>query len=221
MNEDLFTTNGAGRRQTWFEVDGVTDNDSWGRQTLFTNIPLAAVQEMSVLENAFSAEYGGSTGSVVNIITKAGGNQLHGDVMELWRPSATEAALVRIHDQPLLRAATMSRTTRWGNRRHRFPGAIDSKTHFFASGEYSREDRASPVISPVAPAAFVGHYRGWLGYLRLDHQINDATICFSAAIWTVFTTPIPTASWAATVCRRWIACSTGELIRRRSARRRC
>ena len=50
MNEDLFTTNGAGRRQTWFEVDGGTDNDSWGRQTMFTNIPVAAVQEMSVLE---------------------------------------------------------------------------------------------------------------------------------------------------------------------------
>ena len=39
MNENLFTTNGAGRRQTWFEVDGGTDNDSWGRQTLFSNIP--------------------------------------------------------------------------------------------------------------------------------------------------------------------------------------
>ena len=37
MNEHLFTTNGAGRRQTWFEVDGSTDNDSWGRQTMFTN----------------------------------------------------------------------------------------------------------------------------------------------------------------------------------------
>jgi hypothetical protein len=34
MNEDLFTTNGAGRRQAWFEVDGATGNDSWGRQAL-------------------------------------------------------------------------------------------------------------------------------------------------------------------------------------------
>ena len=46
-----------------------------------------------MLESAFSAEYGGSTGSVVNIITKSGGNQLHGDIYELWRPSATEALL--------------------------------------------------------------------------------------------------------------------------------
>ena len=30
MNEDMFTTNGAGRRQTWFEIDGANGNDSWG-----------------------------------------------------------------------------------------------------------------------------------------------------------------------------------------------
>src|ERR1700678_1055682 len=56
MNEDLFTTNGAGRRQTWFEVDGNNGVDAWGRQTIFTNVPLGAVQEMTVLTNAFSAE---------------------------------------------------------------------------------------------------------------------------------------------------------------------
>ncbi len=177
MNEDLFTTNGAGRRQTWFEADGVTDNDSWGRQTLFTNIPVAAVQEMSVLENAFSAEYGGSTGSVVNIITKSGGNQLHGDVFELWRPSATEAELDGFTTATASSGNDVANDT-LGQSAASLSGAIDSKTHFFASGEYSREDRASPVISPVAPQLFVGHYRGWLGYLRLDRQLNDRNNLF-------------------------------------------
>ncbi|MBV9678715.1 MAG: carboxypeptidase regulatory-like domain-containing protein [Acidobacteriaceae bacterium] len=93
MNQNLFTTNGAGRRQTSFKVDGATGNDSWGRQTIFSNIPLAAVGEMTILVNEFSAEYGGSTGSAVNIITKSGSNQLHGEALGLWRPSATEAAL--------------------------------------------------------------------------------------------------------------------------------
>src|SRR5690348_15946080 len=65
MNQNLFTTNGAGRRQTWFEVDGATGNDSWGRQTIFSTLPHTSAQEMTVLSNAFSAEYGGSTGSVV------------------------------------------------------------------------------------------------------------------------------------------------------------
>ena len=46
-----------------------------------------------MIENEFSAEYGGSTGSAVNIVTKSGGNQFHGDALEFWRPAATEAAL--------------------------------------------------------------------------------------------------------------------------------
>ncbi|MBO0800817.1 MAG: carboxypeptidase regulatory-like domain-containing protein, partial [Blastocatellia bacterium] len=41
MNQNLFTANGAGRRQTSFEVDGSTGNDSWGRQTMFSNLPAA------------------------------------------------------------------------------------------------------------------------------------------------------------------------------------
>jgi len=38
-NQNLFTTNGAGRRQTWFEVDGGNGVDLWGRQTIFSTIP--------------------------------------------------------------------------------------------------------------------------------------------------------------------------------------
>src|SRR5437588_4025315 len=93
MNENLFTTAGAGRRQTSFEIDGSNGNDSWGRQTLFTNLPLASVQEMTVLENAFSAEYGATTGGVVNIVTKSGSNVLHGEILGAFRPSNTQAKL--------------------------------------------------------------------------------------------------------------------------------
>ena len=111
MNQNLFTTNGAGRRQTWFEVDGSNAIDSWGRQTIFTNIPEVAVDEMSVLTNSFSAEYGGSTGSVVNIVTKSGGNQYHGQVFGLWRPSGPEASLRYSPKRPPV--ATTLPTTRW------------------------------------------------------------------------------------------------------------
>src|SRR5437764_6564929 len=90
INQNLFTTNGSGRRQTTFVVDGSTGNDSWGRQTVFTNLPLSSVQEMTVLENAFSAEYGATTGGVVNIVTKSGSNALHGEILGAFRPSDTQ-----------------------------------------------------------------------------------------------------------------------------------
>lgn len=179
MNQDLFTTNGAGRRQTWFEVDGATGNDSWGRQTMFTNIPLDAVQEMTVLTSAFSAEYGGSTGSVVNIVTKSGGNKFHGDVLELWRPAATEAALSGFSSSNAASGNDITSDT-LGQSAIAVSGPIGTSgaTYFSAAGEYSREDRASPIISPVAPGSFVGDYRGWLGFLRIDRQFNDRNTLF-------------------------------------------
>jgi hypothetical protein len=173
MNENLFTTNGAGRRQTWFEVDGSTGNDSWGRQTIFSNIPLAAVEEITVLTNAFSAEYGGSTGSVVNIITKSGGSRFHGELLELWRPSATEAALSGFTSANAASGNDLTNDT-LGQSALALAGPIASggQTHIFAAGEFSREDKASPIISPVAPGNFIGHYRGWLADFRLDRQID-------------------------------------------------
>jgi hypothetical protein len=179
MNQNLFTTNGAGRRQTWFEVDGTTGNDSWGRQTIFSTLPLFAVQEMEVLVNGFSAEYGGSTGSAVNIVSKSGSDQFHGEVLELWRPSGTEAALSGFTTGNAASGNDITSDT-LGQSAVSLGGPVGGggRTHFFAAGEFSRQDRASPIISPIAPGSFVGHYRGWLGFLRVDHQINDRNNLF-------------------------------------------
>jgi len=177
MNEDLFTTNGGGRRQAWFEVDGATDNDSWGRQTTFSNLPLDSVLEMTVLENEFTAEYGGGIGSAVNIITKSGGSALHGSVMELWRPAGPEAALSGFTSTNAASGNDIASDT-LGQSAASLGGPMGSTTHFMVAGEFSREDRASPIIAPVAPGTFIGHYRGWLGLVRLDHQINDRNTLF-------------------------------------------
>ncbi len=179
MNQDLFTTNGAGRRQTWFEVDGVTGNDSWGRQTIFTNIPLEAVQEMTILENAFSAEYGGSTGSAVNIVTKSGADEYHGDALLLYRPSATGAALSGFNANNATSGNDLTKDT-LTQPAFSLSGPIgsDNLTHFFLAGEYSQEDKASPVISPVAPGNFIGRYRDYLGFLRIDRELNQKNNLF-------------------------------------------
>ena len=178
-NQELFTTNGAGRRETWFEVDGSTGNDSWGRQTIFSDIPYAAMQEMTILTNSFSAEYGGSTGSAVNIITRRGGNRLRAQILEVWRPSATEANLSGFTPSNAASGNDYNSNS-MGLTSVSLGGPIgsDQKTHFFAAGEFTRENRASPIISPVAPGTFDGHYRAWLGFLRIDRQLNDRNDLF-------------------------------------------
>ncbi|HET9284804.1 MAG TPA: TonB-dependent receptor [Candidatus Angelobacter sp.] len=182
MNEDLFVTNGSGRRQTSFVVDGTTGNDSWGRQTIFGNIPRVAVQEMTVLENAFSAEYGATTGGVVNIVTKTGGPHYHGDLIGLWRPDGTSANLSGFTSNSVS-SGNQVVSDSLGQLSAAFSGPIPhtQATQFFFGGEYSREDRASGIISPLDPGVFVGHYTGWLTFLRMDHQINQNNSAFLRA----------------------------------------
>jgi hypothetical protein len=182
MNEDLFTTNGSGRRQTSFVVDGSWANDSWGRQTIFTNVPRDAVQEMTVLENAFSAEFGATTGGVVNIVTKSGGDEYHGDVQGLWKPSDLGAKLAGF-TATTATSGNQVLTDGLGQADASFSGPVPklARTYFFFSGEYSSEERGSPVTSPLEPEIFTGHYAGWLSLLRIDHQINDRNTFFLRA----------------------------------------
>ncbi len=174
MDQNLFTTNGAGRRQTWFEVDGVSGNDSWGRQTIFTNLPRSAVDEVTVLTNSFSTEYGASTGSVVNIVTRSGGDGFHGNFEGLWRPTGPEAALDGF---TAANATTGNEVTNDRLVQESFaiggPLKFASKTRFFLAAEHSDEDKASPVTSPLDLTSYVGVYHDWLGFLRLDHQFNE------------------------------------------------
>jgi Carboxypeptidase regulatory-like domain/TonB dependent receptor len=191
MNEVLITTNGAGRRQAWFEVDGANSVDMWGRQTIFTNIPLMAVDEMSVLTNAFTPEYGGGTGSVVNIVTRSGGSKYHGQFLELWRPAATEASLSGFTTANAASGNDITSDT-LGQTAVALSGPVFSqRTHFLLAGEWNREAKASPITSPLAPGIFVGHYHGWLGLLRLDHQINDANNAFLRVNFDDFTDTNP------------------------------
>lgn len=174
MNQNLFTANGTGRRQAWFEVDGANGIDMWGRQTIFTNVPVDSIAEMTVLDNAFAADYGFGEGAVINIVSRIGGPHLHGDALGAWRPSDPEAKLSGfsaanaasgndiVNDTLAQGAATLSG-----------PLSPGGRTVFLASGEYSTQHRASPVISPLAPGNFVGHYRDWLGLLRIDRFLSE------------------------------------------------
>jgi hypothetical protein len=191
MNEILINTNGAGRRQTWFEVDGSNSVDMWGRQSIFSNIPLIAVDEMNVLTNAFTAEYGGGTGSVINLVTRSGGNSYHGQLLEMWRPADTEASLSGFNNGNATSGNEITSDVLGQTALALSGPLVSDKTHFFAAGEWNREAKASPITSPLAPGSFVGHYRGWLGLLRFDHQINANNLAFLRVNFDNFTDTNP------------------------------
>ena len=132
-----------------------------------------------MLTNSFSAEYGASTGSVVNIVTKSGGRNLHGEAVGLWRPSAPEASLSGFTAANASSGNDItSDTLGQGSGALSGPLGAGGRTQFFLATEYSDQHRASPVTSPLAPGNYIGVYRDWMGFLRLDHQWNAKNNAF-------------------------------------------
>ncbi len=67
-----------------FLVDGINNNDVTQNQITFQpNVEL--IQEFKIQNNTFSAEYGRNAGAVVNMVTRSGSNQFHGDAFEFVR----------------------------------------------------------------------------------------------------------------------------------------
>src|SRR5204863_905396 len=72
VNQTYFITGAGSRRATTFTLDGANNDEAWGRQTMIATVPLGAAQEVTLLSNAFSAEYGWTSGPALNIVTKSG-----------------------------------------------------------------------------------------------------------------------------------------------------
>jgi len=84
------SVNGGRTRANNFSVNGGDANDQ------FVNLPTVqpspdSVEEFRVITNTFDAEYGRNSGSVVNVITKSGTNNFHGDLFEYFRNTVLDA----------------------------------------------------------------------------------------------------------------------------------
>ncbi|MBZ5590830.1 MAG: carboxypeptidase regulatory-like domain-containing protein [Acidobacteriia bacterium] len=78
------TVSGQRPENNTFYLDGVSDNNHYATGPLAI-ISNDAVAEVSVLQNQFSAEFGGASGGVFNAIVKSGTNQIHGSLYEYFQ----------------------------------------------------------------------------------------------------------------------------------------
>src|SRR5437762_828524 len=90
--QGAFAFNTAGNREDTvnFMINGVNLNDMVQNQITFQP-SINTVQEFKVDNSTFSAEYGRNSGAIVNIATRSGSNEYHGELFEFLRNSALDA----------------------------------------------------------------------------------------------------------------------------------
>jgi outer membrane receptor protein involved in Fe transport len=84
------SVNGQRARNNNFTIDGTDNNDISVTLSTISIIP-EAVAEFQVQTNAYSVEFGRNSGAQINVITRSGTNDFHGDLFHYYRGSRLNA----------------------------------------------------------------------------------------------------------------------------------
>src|SRR5215213_5784476 len=129
-------------RSNLVQVDGADNTDNSVNASRST-VSQEAVQEFQVVTNSFAPEFGRSAGGVVNVVTKSGTNDFHGNLFGFLRHRSFQARnpFAPIEDPPFTRAqygATLG-------------GPLDpDRTFFFFAFEQRRRNESGFFTSNVA-----------------------------------------------------------------------
>src|SRR5215472_1153414 len=147
-----------------FLLDGAWDaSEGWGG-VIYVPSP-DNVQEFKVQQNSFSAQYGWSTGNVINVVTKSGGSSLHGDIYDYLRNAALDANHFSAPVAPKPNSHRNQFGVAIGGPVY-IPGIYEQrdKTFFFFNFEGHRDHNGGNLsgISPI-PAFRTGDFSALLG----------------------------------------------------------
>jgi hypothetical protein len=82
--------NGQSARSNNITIDGLDNNDI-GSGSVRSTFSQDAVQEFQVVSDSYSAEFGRALGGIVNIVTRGGSNEYHGNFFSFIRNDSTSA----------------------------------------------------------------------------------------------------------------------------------
>lgn len=169
----FYGSNGRGNSVT---VDGGEANDDSGGVRL--NLSQDAVQEFQINRSNYTAELGGASGATINIVSKSGGNELHGSLFGFFRNDSMDArdrfafnqALVPGDPFSLTAAASPAKNSL---NRQQFGGSVGfpirkDKTFLFLTYEGLREDaqKSVPLLTDSSIFGLNSNQQGIVGALE-------------------------------------------------------
>lgn len=92
--------NGARGTENNVTLDGANNNELAIGGTVGFQLKPDAVQEFRLLTSNYEAEFGRNSGSIINVVTKSGTNQFHGNARIFYRPTFLSAARFFDQDEP-------------------------------------------------------------------------------------------------------------------------
>ena len=150
---------GSSGGENMFYIDGQNTNSSFGGQGA-QNAAFDFVDEVQIKASGYQAEFGGSLGGVINVVTRSGGNEFHGDVVGYYSGSALRG---QERDTTILDPKITEPTMRVFNYADRNQALTDSRLEGgFGLGGYIIKDKlwfyvnALPVFrSTTQPAIYL------------------------------------------------------------------
>jgi hypothetical protein len=167
LGANSFITAGNREDSVNFQINGVNLNDMSQNQITFQP-SINTTSEFKIDNSTFSAEYGRSSGSIVNVSTRSGTNSFHGEAFDYFRNEALDARNYFNRGAPFV---TGTAGLKAPLKRNNFGGAIGGpiwrdKTFFFFSYEGLRQhqgvlqnstvfstDQRAKIVAVGKPAA--------------------------------------------------------------------
>jgi len=163
------SVNGGRGRSNNFMVNGGDANDQYANLPAIQPSP-DTIQEFRVLTNTFDAEFGRNSGSVVDVVTKSGSNEWHGDVFEFLRNTA-------------LNSRGFFDTEKADFKQNQFGGTLGGpirkdRTFFFTSyeGRRIRQGTSSDVVTVPTAAERAGDFSNGSTFAGSLTDANMASI---------------------------------------------
>jgi hypothetical protein len=153
------TSLGSSTNENQYQIDGtVIGSDPW--------LSTDAIEEVEVLQLGASAEYGNVQGAVFNVVTRQGGNVLHGSVNYYFQ---NDALTSRNTQDSFDRGFPYHRDT-WRDVSVQASGPfIRDKFWFFGLYEYQRDYDSQPGVNPAFPSKSDAQRMFW----KFNYSIND------------------------------------------------
>jgi len=170
---DSIRVNGQATQNANYMLDGAGNNDNFnnGNGGAQARTPVEAVQEFQLLTSNFDAEFGSTSGGVVNAVSKQGTNDLHGTAFFFDQNQSMTSLDYFAKQQNLTKPE--ARQKQWGGN---LGGPIvRNKLHFFVNLERIDQNRARTmniVARPELNFTDFTHDNVWNWMVRLDHQVN-------------------------------------------------